>query len=150
MYALEDDEIEADEPELTDETRVGYTEWKTLKKYNLKGNYHKTAWFNNLNPNDLRLLQKLREAQKKQGNMGELNPDAKLRRSRPPGSIISKVRFFSWSDGNTFDEPQVEVSYVEYEARLNPAVMGICDLEEVARVQRRFMRYYKQWGGKYG
>ena len=48
VYDPEDDETEVIEPELCDETRVGDTEWKTLKKYNLKANYHKTAWFKSL------------------------------------------------------------------------------------------------------
>ena len=150
VYAPEDDETEVIEPELTDETRVGDTEWKTLKKYNLKGDYHKTAWFKNLKPIELKLLQKLREAQRKQGDMKELNPEAKLRRRRPPGSIISKVRFFSWQGGNTEDEPQVEVSYIEYDARLIPEQMGICEIEKVALKQKLFVRHYRQWGGKYG
>lgn len=65
-----DDEFE----DLHDDTRVEGERWENLKFSAMQDDYKKKDWYTALNDDEKSLLEELRAAQKKQGNMKALNP----------------------------------------------------------------------------
>jgi len=60
--AEEDDQADEKEVELTDETQVGGAIWRVLKRTAMKSNYKSELWFKELEDEDKKLLEKLRDA----------------------------------------------------------------------------------------
>lgn len=59
---------------LADNTPILNTTWATLKESAMADDYKQRSWFASLNNDDKVILEALREAQKNQGDMKELQP----------------------------------------------------------------------------